>query len=155
MVQGIAGNWDRDDIAGIMRGFGYLQDRLFLSALAAYALNRLVILPRFGVSVHFQFPWSWRFLHGHLDDLLMMPTALPVVLWIQRQLKWRTHDEPPGSGELAGHLLIWSVMCKIIGPYFLHIGVADPLDLLCFAVGGFGACAWWKYGGRRSDEAPT
>jgi hypothetical protein len=155
MVQGIAGNWDRDDIAGIMRGFGYLQDRLFLSALAAYALNRLVILPRFGVSVHFQFPWSWRFLHGHLDDILMMPTALPVVLWIQRQLKWRTHDEPPGSGEMAGHLLIWSVMCKIIGPYFLHIGVADPLDLLCFAVGGFGACAWWKYGGRRSDEAPT
>lgn len=155
MVQGIAGDRHRDGIAGFMSGFGYLQDRLFLSSLSAYALNRLVILPRFGVFVHSQFPWSWRFLHGHLDDLLMMPAALPVVLWIQRQLKWRTHHGPPGWGEMAGHLLIWSVMCKLIGPYFLHIGVADPWDLVCFAVGGFSACAWWKYGGRRDDQAAT
>src|SRR5271170_6666617 len=99
-----------------MRRFGYLHDRLFLLALGMYALNRLVILPHFGFLIRSRFPWSWSFLHSHLDDVLMMPAALPVVLWIQRQLIWRTHDEPPGWDEMAGHLAVWSLMCKVVGP---------------------------------------
>jgi hypothetical protein len=35
-------------------------------------------------------------------------------------------------------------MCKIVGPLYLHIGVADPWDLLFFAGGGIAACLWWN-----------
>lgn len=131
-----------------MRRFGYLQDGLFLSALSTYALNRLVVRPHFAGFLSTHLPCSWSFLHGHLDDLLLIPAALPVVLWQQRLLKWRAHDEPPSWGEMAGHLIIWSVTCKLIGPLCLHIGVADPWDVLCFAVGGFAACAWWNFPAR-------
>lgn len=150
MVQDLAGNWNRHGVAGIMRRFDYLQDGLFILALSTYAVNRLLILPHLGGFFRSHLSWSWSFVHSHLDDLLMMPAALPVVLWIQRQLRWRAHDGPPGWDEMAGHLILWSVICKFVGPRYLHIGVADPWDVLCFAVGGVGACAWWNIkGGRR------
>lgn len=127
-----------------MRPFGYLQDGLFLAALGAYTLNRLVILPDFGGDLHARLPATWSFLHGHLDDCLLIPAALPVVLWLQRLLRLRTHDEAPRWGEMTGHLLIWTVMCKWLGPAWWHLGVADPWDVLCFAGGGVAACAWWR-----------
>jgi hypothetical protein len=128
-----------------MKPFGYLQDKLFLSALSIYSLNKLLILPHFSGVLRLHAFWIWIFLHGHLDDLLLMPAALPVVLWVHRQLAWRKHDGPPGWGEMAGHLIIWSVVCKLAGPRYLHLGVADPWDLLCFAAGGMAACLWWHH----------
>lgn len=128
-----------------MNSFGYLQDKLFLSALTIYALNKLLILPHFSGFLHSHAFWLWIFLHGHLNDFLLMPAALPVVLWLHRRLAWRNHDAPPGWGEMAGHLVVWSVMCKLIGPRYLHLGVADPWDLLCFAAGGIAACVWWHH----------
>ena len=127
-----------------MKSFGYLQDRLFLFSLSAYALNRLLIRPHLGGFFPSQVHWLWAFLHSHFDDLLMMPAALPVMLWVQRQLHLRKHDRPPGWREMFAHLAIWSVMCKVVGPLYLHIGVADPWDLLFFATGGVAACLWWN-----------
>jgi hypothetical protein len=127
-----------------MRGFGYLHDRLFIFSLSAYAFNRLVIRPHFGWFLQAHWHWLWPFLHSHFDDLLMMPAALPVMLWLQRLLNVRRHDGPPGWGEMFAHLTIWSVMCKVAGPMYLHIGTADPWDVLFFAVGGIGACLWWN-----------
>ena len=65
-----------------------------------------------------------------------MPAALPVVLWFQRLLGLRKHECPPSWPEMFFHLAVWSVMCKIIGPFYFHIGVADPWDILFFAAGG-------------------
>jgi hypothetical protein len=127
-----------------MNRFGYLQDRLFAVSLTAYAVNRLVIRPHLAGYFHAHLNWAWPFLHSHLDDLLLMPAALPVVLWLQRMLGLRKHDQPPGWGEMFAHLAVWSVMCKIIGPLYLHIGVADPWDVLFFAAGGAAACLWWN-----------
>jgi hypothetical protein len=62
-------------VAGAMTRFAYLRDRLFLTACAAYAVNRLWLkhtLP------------GW-FLHSYFNDLLLIPAALPLVLWIQRR----------------------------------------------------------------------
>ena len=126
-----------------MRRFGYLHDRLFCVALTAYVFNRLVVRPHLSHFFQGHFHWAWPFLHSHLDDLLLMPAALPIVLWLQRLGGLRQHDRPPGWGEMFLHLAIWSVMCKIIGPLFLNVGVADPLDVLFFAAGGIGACLWW------------
>jgi len=127
-----------------MKPFGYLHDRLFGFSLAAYALNRLVVLPHLAGILRPHLPWAWLFLHSHFDDLILMPAALPVVLWIQRLTGLRSHDRPPGWLEMLSHLLVWSVMCKIVGPFYCHIGVADPSDILFFAAGGFAACLWWN-----------
>jgi hypothetical protein len=126
-----------------MKRFGYLHDRLFGCSLAVYAINRLAIRPHLAGYFQAHLPWVWPFLHSHLDDLLLMPAALPVVLWLQRLTGLRKHDQPPGWGEMFGHLAIWSVMCKIVGPFHYHIGVADPWDVLFFAGGGVAACLWW------------
>jgi len=127
-----------------MKRFGYLHDRLFASSLAAYAVNRLVVLPHLAGFVRAHLPLAWPFLHSHFDDLLLIPVALPVVLWIQRLTGLRSHDRPPGWQEMLFHLAIWSVMCKVVGPFYCHIGVADPWDVLFFAAGGMAACCWWN-----------
>jgi hypothetical protein len=128
-----------------MNRFGFLQDRLFLISLAAYASNRLVIRPHLAGFFQSHLPRLWPFLHSHFDDLLLIPVALPVVLWLQRLTGLRQHDQPPGWREMAAHLAVWSVMCKIIGPFWLHLGAADPWDVLFFAIGGLAACLWWHH----------
>jgi len=129
---------------GAMNRFGYLHDRLFEFSLAAYAVNRLVIRPHLAGFLHSHLQWAWPFLHSHFDDLLLMSAALPVVLWIQRLTGLRKHDLPPTWAEMFSHLAIWSVMCKIVGPVYCHIGVADPWDILFFTGGGLAACHWWN-----------
>ena len=135
-----------------MNRFGYLHDRLFGLSLAAYALNRLVILPHLGGLVRARVSWAWPFLHGHFDDLLLIPVALPVVLWLQKITGLRPHDRPPGWSEMLGHLAVWSLMAKVVGPFWLHIGVADPWDLLCFAGGGVAAMLWWHRTSRQASS---
>ncbi len=127
-----------------MNRFGYLRDRLFMVSLGAYAVNRLVILPHLGGYVRTHVSWAWPFLHSHFDDLLLMPAALPVILWLQRLGGLRAHDQPPDAREVLFHLAIWSVMCKLLGPVWLHIGIADPWDVLFFAAGGGIAWLWWN-----------
>ncbi len=127
-----------------MKRFGYLQDRLFGISLATYAFNRLVILPYSAGFFYSHLHWAWPFLHSHFDDLLLMPAALPVVLWFQRLLGLRKHECPPTWPEMLFHLAVWSVMCKVVGPFYFHIGVADPWDILFFAAGGIVACLWWN-----------
>jgi hypothetical protein len=79
-----------------MKSFVYLHDRLFGFSLVAYAINRLLIRPHFGWFFHSHFQWAWPFLHSHFDDLLLMPVALPVMLWVQRLLGLRKHDRSRG-----------------------------------------------------------
>ncbi len=127
-----------------MKRFGYLHDWLFQFSLAAYAVNRLLIRPHLGDFFRAHWQSAWPFLHSHCDDLLLMPVALPVMLWLQHLLGLRKQNHPPGWKEMLSHLAVWSVICKIIGPLCLRIGVADPMDVLFFAAGGIIACAWWN-----------
>ena len=127
-----------------MRRFAYLHDRLFQISLAAYTLNRLVLKSHLGFLHHSRFHFLWSFSHSHFDDLLLIPAALPVMLWVQRLLGVRLHDRAPGWLEMFAHLAIWSVMCKFVGPFLLHIGTPDPCDVLMFAIGGIAACFWWQ-----------
>jgi hypothetical protein len=136
-----------------MNRFGYLHDRLFGFSLAAYALNRLVLLPHFGGLIRAHLPWAWPFLHGHFDDLLLIPAALPVVLWLQKIAGLRPHDRPPSWPEMFGHLAVWSVMAKLVGPYWLHVGVADPWDLLFFTGGGIAAMLCWNRSATRARSS--
>lgn len=117
-----------------MKRFGYLCDPLFLAVLTAYALNQFWLKRAFAAP----------FLHNHFNDLLLLPAALPPVLWLHRQLGWRAQDGPPTWGEMTAHLAVWSVICEVIGPHWLRVGTADPLDALAYAVGGVAACGWWR-----------
>lgn len=128
-----------------MSRFGYPRDPLCGLSLAAYATNHLLVVPHLPGLVQARVPWAWPFLHSHFDDLLLIPAALPVVLWLQRLLGLRTHDRTPTWTEMLAHLAIWSVICKGAGPLCLHVGAADPWDILFFAAGGGGAMIWWRH----------
>jgi hypothetical protein len=129
--------------------FGYFRDPIFLCCLAVYLVNREAIKPHL---LHYS-----SFFHGHLNDCLFVPVALPLFLWVYRRLGLRPDDGAPRWWEVALHLAAWSVFFKWLGPAFLHRGVADPVDLFCYASGG--AAAWWgwrtpwKIGRPREDGA--
>jgi len=117
-----------------MNWFRFWRDPLCISAIAAYGLNRWFFKPMLGLP----------FLHDHFDDLLLIPAALPLVLWLQRCLGLRLHNHPPSGREVMLHLVVWSVICEFIGPRFLGRGTADIMDVLVYAVGGLGAWFYWN-----------
>src|SRR5580765_2675534 len=117
-----------------MPAFRYLRDPLFLAGCGAYALNRWGLKPH----VHSVFLHSW------FNDLLLIPCALPVVLWLQRRLKLRFHDEPPRPGEILFQLLIWSILFEGIGPLLMPRVIGDPWDVVAYTVGGLFAGLWWQ-----------
>lgn len=117
-----------------MSRFGYLRDPLFLMALAGYALNRWL----------FESLWPSPFLQGQFNDLLLIPAALPVVLWAQHMIGLRNHNRAPSWREMLLHLAVWSVICEFIGPHWLNHGTADGWDVVAYTVGGVMACVWWN-----------
>lgn len=117
------------------RRFRYALDPLCLAACALYALNRWVLKPAFPAST---------FLHGHLADVLLIPAALPLVLWLQRRLAVRTHDATPSVGEVAMHLVVWAILAEGVGPFFLHQGTADGWDIAAYSAGAVASSVWWS-----------
>ncbi|MEY4387273.1 MAG: hypothetical protein RLY20_2556 [Verrucomicrobiota bacterium] len=117
-----------------MSRFGYWRDELFVTAALAYVVNRWLLMPFI----------PSPFLHGHFNDLLLIPAALPVVLWAQRLIGLREHDGTPSWTEMLMHLAVWSLICEFIGPHWFHHGTADAWDVAAYAVGGVVACLWWN-----------
>lgn len=116
-----------------MRRFAYGLDPLCLVGCAAYILNRWWVKPQV----------AGRFLHGHFNDLWLIPCALPPLLWLHRRLGWRTHDAPPQWSEIALHLVFWAVLFEGIGPRLMPRVTGDPWDVAAYAVGGVLAGIWW------------
>jgi hypothetical protein len=116
-----------------MKPFGYCGDPLFLIAGALYGLNRWWVLPE----VHS------TFLHGQFNDCLLIPCALPVLLWLQRRLGLREHDRFPSAREIVFHVAVWSVLFEGIGPFVLPV-TRDIWDVGAYAIGGLLAWGWWR-----------
>jgi len=121
--------------------FGYWIDPLFLLSLGIYAVNRLLIKP----NLHHYSP----LFHGHLDDSLTVPVALPIFLLVYRWIGFRPDDAPPRWWEIALHVAVWIVFFEWFGPTVLHHGVADPIDSWCIAGGGFVSWLVWTWHGFR------
>lgn len=112
-----------------------MADPLCLLSMLLYAANRWLVKP-----------WSASaFLHGHFNDLLLIPAALPWMLWIHRRLGWRSGDHVPAFREIALHTAVWSAICEGLGPRLLHHGTSDPWDVAAYAAGGLLAWLAWRF----------
>lgn len=117
-----------------MSRFRYGRDALCLLACALYALNVLWLREQVGGA----------FLHGYFNDLLLIPAALPLVLWVQRWLGVRTTDTAPRWGEIVLHVAAWSLVAELIAPQVLARATGDWVDVAAYAAGGLVAGCWWQ-----------
>ncbi len=100
----------------------------------AYFLNRCFLKTALGS----------EFLQGRFNDLLLIPAALPWVLWIQYLLGWRVSKAYPSPDEIAGHLFVWSVIAEGIIPMMSHRFTADPMDVMAYCLGAMFASGLWS-----------
>lgn len=117
-----------------MKPFAYGRDPLCLIAIGLYALNRWVLKPALEVP----------FLESHFNDVLLIPAALPLVLWLQRRLKWRTHDQYPDTREIALHLFVWGLIAEVAGPHLFDHATGDWRDLIAYTTGAIVSGLWWS-----------
>ena len=119
-----------------------MADPLCVLATLLYLLNRLVLKP-----------WlPSPFLRGQFNDLLLVPAALPWVLWLHRRFGWREGDGFPAGREIVFYLVVWSVVCEGLGPVLLRRGTADLKDVLAYAVGAGAAWLWWRHAGKDARQ---
>ena len=104
-----------------------LSEPLWLSCSALYVANRaagwLELRPR-----------HW-FLDSYLGDLLFFPVAFPLLLVIHEITGVRTVDDEARPLEILFWLVLWSLLFEVVFPAFPGRGVADPYDVLCYALG--------------------
>lgn len=117
-----------------MRKFGYARDWVCCVACVLYAVNRWGV-PSGAKNVFFR---------DHFNDLLFIPAALPLMLWVERRFGLRETDAPPGWGEVSLHLVVWSVAAEVVGPWLFAHATADVWDVVAYAVGAAVAALIWQ-----------
>ncbi|MHC5538788.1 hypothetical protein ACYOEI_11250 [Singulisphaera rosea] len=129
-----------------MGRFRYLRDPLFLACLVTYFANRWLLKPivRGG------------FFHDYLNDLICIPFWVPIMLWGQHKVGLRTSNGPPQAAEILLPLFVWSWFFEIVLPPTGLAGsraVADPRDIMYYALGAaLATCFWQWFYGRRPAE---
>lgn len=117
--------------------FRYLKDPLFLTCAAVFIVHRC--LKTFDLS-----PWWLRF---YLNDVICIPFFVPMMVWANRRLGLRRHDEPPEGFEIVIPLLLWAFVFEVLLPYrrdWAVPAVADPYDVFCYAAGALAATLFWQ-----------
>lgn len=110
-----------------------------LAAVALHLLNRFVLEPLSGD--------PGDFFHCYADDVLCLPLALPLLLWLLRRLGLRADDRPPTIAEIALLWALWSWFCEVVAPNLPQLyahAVGDPLDVAAYAAGGAAAALLWR-----------
>jgi hypothetical protein len=117
--------------------FRYLKDPLFLFCVSLYFVNRWVLKPYCANELS----------RSYLNDVICLPLWIPIMAFILRRIRLRTHDAPPTAGELLIPLLIWSWAFEIYlpsVPFFKGLATPDYLDLMSYTTGGCFAAGFWK-----------
>jgi hypothetical protein len=99
----------------------------------SYAINRWLIEP------HVSAGW----VHSWVNDVFLLPAALPLLLTIEWMFGLRRHDGPPTWAEIFAHLAGWSLLFEYIGPILNPRATGDWLDVVAYAIGGVAAGCWW------------
>lgn len=103
-------------------------------ACAFYAVNRWAL------------PLSLKgpFLRHHFNDLLFIPAALPLMLWLQRKLGLRLTDAYPDWREILLHWVVWSIAAEVVGPHLFARATGDVWDVVAYAIGAVVAAVVWQ-----------
>lgn len=110
-----------------------MRDPLCLAACALYVCNRWWLREHIG----------GEFLSGYFNDLLLIPAALPLALWVQRRLQLRDDDQRPRWTEIGLHLGAWAVTAEFIMPHLTARATGDWRDVIAYSVGALVAGRWW------------
>jgi len=118
-----------------MNRFHYARDPLCLLACAGYALNRWLV------------PLAWKgiFLRGYFNDTLLIPAALPLMLWLHRRIGLRPADNRPRWSEITLHTVVWSVAAEVIAPHLFTRATGDPWDVVAYTGGALLSGLFWQY----------
>jgi hypothetical protein len=118
-----------------VKKFGYVRDPLCALACGGYAFNRWLLRP---------LGWAaGPFMRGHFNDLLLIPAALPLLLWLQRRLGVRATDQPPSWREIGLHFAVWSIAAEMLAPRFMPHATGDWIDVAAYAAGAVvSGCVW-------------
>ncbi len=119
-----------------MSRFRYARDPLCAAACACYAANRwLVPLAVKGI-----------FLRNYFADTLLIPAALPLLLWVHARLGFRPPAARPGWREILLHLLVWSLSAEVIASHCFTHATGDPWDVAAYAGGALVSGLLWQLG---------
>jgi ubiquinone/menaquinone biosynthesis C-methylase UbiE len=116
-----------------VKRFAYLFDPLFLLGCGLYASNRWLIKPH----VHLAFFHNW------FNDLLLIPCALPPLLFVHDCFRLRPRNQWPTALEIFAHTAGWSILFEWIGPHIMRT-TGDPLDVVAYFAGAAFAFLWWR-----------
>ncbi len=118
-----------------MKRFRYAADPLCLLACAAYVAAR----------------WGLRryihagFWHDQFTDLLLIPAALPLMLWVQRRAGLRANDARPTWAEIGFHFAVWSLAAEVAAPLLFKSATGDWRDAVAYGCGAVLAGGWWTF----------
>ncbi len=121
-------------------------DPICLAAWGAYVLNRFVLAPQFGAEL--------PFLREHFNDSLLIPAALPLLVWARFRVGLRDENSPPSWREVLLWCAGWSLVFEWLGPRFLHYSVGDWGDVAAYFIGGIIAALWWNRKRKRDTVTP-
>jgi hypothetical protein len=116
--------------------FKYLLDPLFLFSFTIYSMNKFSLF-NFGL-------WNYKFCTYYLNDLLLIPVVVPIVLFFSKVLKLRDIYSPPAFLEIIVPLAIWSIAFELVGPFYFGKGTSDPSDVLAYCLGGLISWLIWN-----------
>jgi hypothetical protein len=119
-----------------MKRFGYARDPVCVVACVCYGVNRWLL------------PASLRgpFMRNHFSDVLLIPAALPLLLWLQRRLGLRLNDAKPQWSEIFLHFVVWSIAAEGVAPHLFAHAVGDPWDVVAYAGGALVSGLIWQLG---------
>lgn len=119
-----------------MNRFRYARDPLCVVACVCYAANRwFVPLALKGI-----------FLRSYFADTLLIPAALPLMLWLHRRLGLRAADSRPHWSEIFLHVAVWSVAAELVAPHLFARATGDPWDVAAYAGGALLSGLIWQHG---------
>ena len=117
--------------------FKFLFDPIFLFSSSLYIINKAILS-------NYEF-WKYNFFKNYLNDILLVPVLVPIILFFLYVFKFRKNPSPPVLLEILLPLGIWAIAFEIIGPFYFGKGTSDPIDVLAYCFGGLISWEVWKH----------
>ncbi len=117
-----------------MLNYCFWKDKLFLISSLIYFFNTYYLKHLIKVD----------FFQNYLNDILLIPCALPPLIYLYVKLKLRNQKSFPTTLEVFSFFIFSSFVFECLGPKYLNKGVADYFDILAYAIGGIISNYFWN-----------